>query len=514
MNILVINLGLRSMRAIVFNERGEKLVHSWYPVRTTIKGDHVEQDPDEWWSLCQEVIKEATADERIKNDISAITVTSSACFLVPVDKNGEAVRPSMIVSDKRSHNQAEWLKNNPDFTDIFLSPNNLAVASYMFPKIIWLKENEPANFAKTAKFISSNDYILYKLSGACVTDPLNAEKLYYDQEEKKYPEKLLEFLGINEDHLPEVKPVGFVVDNLKAELKQKFGFKQDIRIILSTYDALCAFWGAGVSEHGQACNVCGTVTSFRVHAPDKCAAKYGILSQCFDANNNVYIVGGSNNLDGGLLEWAKDVFYGDAYPEKHIFNIMEDEASMSGHGANGLIFLPYLLGERVPFFDTKVRGMFFGLERHHKRQDLMRSIFESSGFLALGIMEAIEGLGVEVKQIRLSGGLARNNLISQLRADITGREVLLIEETETTALGAFMIVAISLGIFPDFKKASEIVRIKKTFTPDEKARQKYRHIYQLFKELYEDTNHSFSKRLDMLDRIKTEEETRHTINNL
>src|SRR3989339_467900 len=190
MNILVINLGLRSMRAIVFNERGEKLVHSWYPVRTTIKGDHVEQDPHEWWSLCQEVIKEATADERIKNDISAITVTSSACFLVPVDKNGEAVRPSMIVSDKRSHNQAEWLK-----------------------------DNEPANFAKTAKFISSNDYILYKLSGACVTDPLNAEKLYYDQEEKKYPEKLLEFLGIKEDHMPEVKPVGFVVDNLKAELK-------------------------------------------------------------------------------------------------------------------------------------------------------------------------------------------------------------------------------------------------------------------------------------------------------
>jgi len=192
---------------------------------------------------------------------------------------------------------------------------------------------------------------------------------------------------------------------------------------------------------------------------------------------------------------------------------MEDEASLSPHGAHGLLFLPYLLGERVPFFDTNVRGMFFGLERHHKRNDLMRSIFESSGFLAMGIMEAIESLGAEVKHIRLSGGLARNNLISQVRADITGKEILLIEETETTALGAFMICAISLGIFPDFKKASEIVKIKKTFQPDKQVHEKYKHMYKLFKELYEDTNKTFIKRLELLKTLQTQDDS-HIIENL
>lgn len=514
MNILVINLGLRSMRAIVFDAKGNNLAHSWYPVRTAIKGDHIEQDPQEWWKLCQEVIKEATIDEEIRKEIKAVTVTSSSCFLVLMDKDGNPIGNSMIVSDKRSQKQAEMLKNDSRFVDIFSSPNNLPVASFLAPKMMWLKENDPERFRQTAKFISSNDFLLYKLCGRYATDPLNAEKFYYNQESGTYPESILKYLGIEKDKLPEVLPIGYCLGSIREDLARELDFNQDVKAILSTYDAICAFWGAGVHDHGQACNVCGTVTSFRVLSPQRREARYGILSQRFNNNSNeAYIVGGSNNLDGGLLEWAKDIFYGDAYPQKYIFNIMEDEASLSPCGARGLIFLPYILGERVPFFDTKVRGMFFGLERYHTRKDLMRSIFESSGFLAMSIMEAIESLGAEVKHIRLSGGLARNNLISQIRADITGRDILLIEETETTALGAFMIIAIALGMFPDFKSTSEIVKIKKTFTPDPTTHKKYQYMYKLFKELYEDTNESFSKRLDLL-KILGAQEDKHVIENL
>ncbi|MFH1427626.1 MAG: FGGY family carbohydrate kinase [Patescibacteria group bacterium] len=508
MNILVINLGLRSVRAIVFNERGDKLAQSWYPVRTIIKGERVEQDPNEWWRLGKEVIKEALADQEIKKDIQAVTVTSSACFLVLMDKDGNALGNSMIVSDKRSQKQAEMLKNDSRFSDIFSSPNNLAVASYLIPKMIWLKENEPEIFNKTAKFISANDFFIYKLSGRYATDPLNAEKFYYNADTKSYPASILQYLNINKERLPEVLPIGFDLGNLREELKVAWGFDHKVKVILSTYDAICAFWGAGVHEPGQACNVCGTVTSFRVLSPKSCEAKFGVLSQNFfnTTQENAYIVGGSNNLDGGLLEWAKEVFYGDAYPEKYIFNIMEDEATLSRPGAHGLIFLPYLLGERMPFYDANVRGMFFGLERHHSRKDLIRSVFESSGFLAMSIMEAIESLGVNVNQIRLSGGLSRNNLISQIRADITGRDVYLIEETETTALGAFMILGVSLGIFSDFKAAAQNVKIKKIFTPDLSAHEKYQHLYGLFKDLYNDTNKSFKKRLELLNKIKTEED--------
>lgn len=514
MNYLVINLGLRSIRAIVFNEKGEKLAHNWYPVRTIIHGDHVEQDPNEWWKLCQEVIKEVLAVSEIRKSIGAITVTSSACCLVLMDKNGNPIGNSLMVSDKRSQKQAEKLKKEKRFSDIFSSPNNLAAASFMMPKMMWLKENKPKDFKRTKKFVSSNDFLLYKLTGKYATDPLNAEKFYYIQEKQSYPKSMLNFLKISEKNLPKVVPIGNYLGNLKESLKKEWGLKQKVDVIISTYDAICAFWGAGVYDEGHACNVCGTVTSFRVFSSKKADSRYGILSQRFNhSKNDIHIVGGSNNLDGGLLEWAKDVFYGDAYPEKHIFNIMEDEASQSPHGAHGLVFLPYLLGERVPFFDTKVRGMFFGLERHHTRKDLIRSIFESSGFLAMNIMKAVESLGVPVKHIRLSGGLARNNLISQIRADITGKEILLIEETETTALGAFMIMAIAKGIFSDFKSVSEIVKVKKTFYPDPLAHKKYRHMYNLFKELYKDTASSFEKRHNSLSNIQSEDK-KHIIRNL
>ncbi|MFH1822991.1 MAG: FGGY family carbohydrate kinase [Patescibacteria group bacterium] len=515
MNILVINLGLRSVRAIVFDTQGNKLAQSWYPVRTTIKGERVEQDPNEWWKLAQEVIKEVLTDREIKKNIQAVTITSSACFLVLMDTDGNPIGNSMIVSDKRSQKQAEMLKNDSRFSDIFSSPNNLAVASYLVPKMIWLKENDPEVFNRTAKFISANDFFIYKLTGRYATDPLNAEKFYYNLDTNSYPASILQYLDINKERLPEVLPIGFDLGNLREELKIAWGFDHEVKVILSTYDAICAFWGAGVHEPGQACNVCGTVTSFRVLSLKSCEAKFGVLSQNFfnTTQKNAYIVGGSNNLDGGLLEWAKEVFYGDAYPEKYIFNIMEDEASLSHPGAHGLIFLPYLLGERMPFYDSNVRGMFFGLERHHSRKDLIRSIFESSGFLAMSIMEAIESLGVEVNQIRLSGGLSRNNLIYQIRADITGRDVYLIEETETTALGAFIILAVSLGIFSDFKAAAQIVKIKKIFTPDLAAHYKYEHLHRLFKDLYNDTSKSFLRRLDLLQKLEAQDD-QYIIENL
>ena len=510
---LVINLGLRSIRAIVFNSQGEKLIHSWYPVRTILKGHHVEQDPREWWQRCQEVVSEALVNEEIRGKIAALTVTSSASCLVCLDKNGEPVGNVIMVSDKRAEKEANLLRTDPRFAEITKDPQKHTVPSFMMPKIMWLAKNQPEEFQKTEKFVSSNDYLLYKLSGEYATDPLNAEKFYFDQKIKKYPESILTYLNISEKKLSPVRKVGEVIGTLRPELVQKWHLPNNVKVILSTYDALCAFWGTGVSEEGDACNVCGTVTSFRVYSKKHSQSEKGILSQCFDDNQGTYIIGGSNNLDGGLLEWAKGVFYGDAYPEKYIFNIMEDEASQSQIGSQGLIFLPYLLGERVPFFDSNVRGMFFGLERHHARRDLMRSIFESSAFLAMSIMEAIESLDVPVKNIRLSGGLVRNNLIAKIRADVTGRDVLLVEEMETTALGAFMIMAISQGLFHGFKSASSIVKIKKVYSPDPEAHEKYQHIYNLFKELYRDTGNSFLKRVELLKKIH-KDDSHHVIDNL
>ena len=499
MYVLILNLGLKSIRSIVFNKEGEVISKYWLPVKTVIGGPLVEQDANEWWEQSKRVIK-ATLTPEVQENLSHISVTSSSCCLVMLDSQDNPLANVIMVSDKRSQRQAQRLKN--DFSFLFTNQNHLPEPSYMFPKMMWMKENKPEVFAGVKKFMASDDFLIYRLCGSFVTDYLNAEKLYYDIPSQTYPQRLLAYLGITKDALPSVVDVGAVAGSLKGELKEEFGLHQDVKVVVSTYDAVCAFWGAGVAEEGEVSHVCGTCSSFRVYSNVRTAPGNGILAQQFK-NPDMYVVGGSNNIEGGVIEWAKDCFYGDSYPihNELIYEIMENEAKESVVGARGLLFLPYLLGERVPVWDPHVRGMFFGLERIHTRKDMMRSIFESTGFNTLNMLRTIEAKGVKVNSIRMSGGLSRIDYICKLKADITGKEVAVLKEYETTALGAFMIASVAAGIFPDLKAAASVVKVKKVIKPDMEAHERYKQLYNLFIGLYRQTTGVFRQRTDMLASI-------------
>ena len=512
MNTLILNLGLKSIRSIVLDEYGEKLAQDWLPVKTVLKGSFVEQDPNEWWDLAKEAIQRTTVDKSVKDAIEYITVTAPSCCLVLLDKKGDPLANAIMVADKRAHDEAVKLKNDKSTASIFAHANNLAEANFMFPKILWFKKYSPQIFEKVDKFVSANDFLIYRLTGRIVTDYLNAEKFYYNHEKGVYPQEMIEKAGISLDSLPRVVDIGSSAGKVKDELCRELGLNPSLKVIVTTYDAICAFWGAGVSEEGQACNVCGTSSSLRVYSKTAAANKEnGILSQFFK-DENMYIVGGSNNLEGGLLEWAKGCFYGDSYfsMDKFIYNVMEEEAMRSTIGAGGMTFLPYLIGERVPFWDPHVRGVFFGIERSHSRKDIMRSIFESTGFCALSMVQAIESCGVPVKNIRISGGLARINFICRLRADITGKDILVLDEFETTAIGAFTIIARANKMPVDF---NSIIKVKKEIKPDPESFEKYQKLYELYMDVYRSLFDTFRNRTDALKFINQKDEP-HSVENL
>ena len=221
-------------------------------------------------------------------------------------------------------------------------------------------------------------------------------------------------------------------------------------------------------------------------------------------NEGANIVGGSNNLGGGLIEWVKQCYYlKDEYP----YEIMEKEAAESDIGARGLLFLPYLLGERTPIWNDDARGVFFGLERMHTRKDMTRAVFESKGFIDLSIIEAIKESGVEVSSVRLSGGLARINLISQIKADILGKDVLILSEFETTASGAAMIALTGQGVYPDIKSAAEkFAIIGMIIKPNMVNNKKYMYMYELYKETYKTLEPLFKKRNELISNLKNEKE--------
>jgi len=494
--VLILNLGLRSIRAIVFDDKGKLLSHSWLPIKTYIEDEKVEQDPVEWWELGLRVMREVLS-EGIKEKIGYITVTSSSCNLVMVDQVQEVIGRTIMVSDKRASKQAEVLKNNPELQELFSCHNILPLPSFLIPKIMWLKENQSDLFNKATHFLSSDSFLLMKLTGEIVSDPLNAEKAFYDVEKQEYPAQILQLLGVRADAFAPVHEVGYNLGTIKDDVAQALGINAEV--ILTTYDALAAFWGSGVQK-GEACVVCGTCSSIRVFSKNNLETKTpGVLSQYFK-NKEAFVVGGSNNLGGGVLEWAKDAFYFDAYTkdDNYLFQLMEQEAKESTIGAKGLLFLPYLIGERAPFFDSDVRGMFFGLERGHTRKDMMRSIFESIGFLSLDMISNIEKSGVQVNTLRLSGGLAKNDIVPQLKADITGKKVLLLDVTETTALGCFILIASSLD--PDVD-LSTLVPIKREFIPRPENHEKYLKLFNLFKRVYYINQENFIYRNKLIREI-------------
>lgn len=501
--VLVLNLGLKSIRAIVFDQKGNKLSTVAKPVTTILKGSRVEQDPEDWWRLGTEVMREALVESEVKNSISAITVTTSSCCLVALDNAGKPLINSMMVADKRSAVESGLLDESENFIKARgQNPNYLAHPSMMFPKAMWLKKHEPEIFAECESLLGSNDFLIQRICGELVTDTLNAEKFLFSPEKNRYEEEIFAEFGIDK-LLPRVVSPGTDLGECTDGFKNLIGIKasQSIKCVVSTYDAICAFFGSGLHKDGDASDVSGTVTSLRVLSNTKPKkTPEGIFVQ-YEPLTKVYIIGGSNNLGGGLIEWAKQSLYEN---EDLPYGKMELEARNSVLGSRGILFLPYLLGERAPLWDDNARAVFFGIERYHKREDMIRAVFESTGLSLVPLMDLISSSGCSPKRLLVSGGLSRISLVSEIKADVLGVEVCLLSEFETTSLGAHILVSIGLGVYRDLEHASSIVTMREIILPDAGRNAKYSEVYEIFNELYESLKGLFIKRRNMLQSISTE----------
>lgn len=502
-SVMVINMGLKSMRCIIFDFAGMKLGSAAEPIKTAINDKCVEQNPEEWWSAAKTIMKKAVKESRVKS-VDFITVTASASCLVCVDKEGIALMPALMISDKRPEKEAADLKGNGLFDEVRKKTGLEASASLMLPKIMWVKNNRPEIFDRTAFFLTPNDYLIQKLCGAVVTDYLDALKYHYILEESSYPQALLKNLNIPISKLPKVENIGEKVGNLRTCVAEETGIQAKAGIVLSSYDAICSFIGSGVSGEGEASDVSGTVTVFRaLSRKENLPASFKIYNVPF-YRENARIIGGSNNHGGGLIEWVKQCYY---QKEEYPYEIMEKDAGESEVGARGLIFLPYLLGERAPIWNDHARGVFFGIERMHTRKDMTRAVFESTGFIDMTMVEEIQRAGVDVEAVRLSGGLARLNLVSQIKADVLGRDVIVLSEFETTSTGAAMIALQGQGIYEDIKAAADkFVRIRMIIKPNEENHKKYEYMYQLYQETYDSLKVLFDRRIDILGKIRSDRE--------
>lgn len=489
--ILVVNMGMKSIRSIIFDSEGNKLASASIPLETSLTGDRVTQNPDEWWMKAIKVMKETISMADVAG-IDYITVTTSAACLVYVDKECNALAPCIMVSDKRAREESKEMAELTSFRKLQEQYDIVADCYYLIPKAMWVKKHQPELFEKTYKFLTPNDYLLAKLSGRYVTDYINAQKWYCDAKKKQYPIELLKETGIHLDLMPEIVSPGECVGEIRSEVARETGLGNKTKVIATTYDAICSFIGSGTSEDGEASDVSGTVTVFRAVSKKEITRPLTKIQQIPYYEGKLNIIGGSNNLGGGLIEWVKQCYYNN---EKLPYEQMEKDAGEAALGAGGVIFLPYLLGERAPIWDHDARGVFFGLERMHTRKEMTRAVFESTGFIDLDMLTAIEETGVKVNTIRVSGGLARVGLVSQIKADITGREIQVLSEFETTATGAAMIALFGQGVYTTLQEASDnFALIRMMIRPNRNNHNKYQELYGLYKETYETLKSLFPKR--------------------
>ena len=320
-NVMVINMGLKSIRCIIFNQNGLKIGSAALAINTAINDKCVEQDPNEWWKKA-EIVMEKALNDAGKVKVDYVTVTTSASCLVCIDNNGEPLGKAFMISDKRAEQEVQIISGMKEFESIRKSTGLDMAVSLMLPKILWIKRNKPEIFDKVRYFATPNDYLIYKLSGECVTDYLNAIKYHYDLSSEKYPIKLLKSLGVSEKNFPKVVNTGYCVGKVSKDIVEKTGINRDANVIVTSYDAICSFIGSGVSEEGEASDVSGTVTVFRALSRKKNLSNSKKVYNVPLYQENANIVGGSNNLGGGLIEWVKQCYYqGEQYP----YEIMEKE---------------------------------------------------------------------------------------------------------------------------------------------------------------------------------------------
>jgi xylulokinase len=364
-------------------------------------------------------------------------------------------------------------------------------ACWPVSKIMWVKENEPEIFNKTKHILLLEDYIIYLLTGKYVAEgSLLTSTEYWDIRTKKYWGEMLEFVGINENWLPEVRESGEVVGTILPEMGDLLGVSLDAKVTTGCLDQVAGAIGVGNISPGIFSENIGAALAICVPTEKLTYDENRLMPVHYFAIPNTYMMH-TFTTGGMFLRWFRDGFCHDAISMQQLtdidaYDLMNKEAEKVVPGSDGLIALPHLQGSMAPDVNLNAKGVFYGATLKHNRGHFIRSIMESVGFLISRNLEAIDAVGLEVKQIRTMGGGSKSDLWNQIKADITGKTLYVTYSSQDTAcLGAAILAGYAAGIFESIESAvKSMVKIKSTYEPNMENHEVYKKQYKKFKLLF------------------------------
>jgi len=490
--VIGLDLGTSSVKALLLDETGVIVdqKNASYQPDFGDKG-HVEQVCSVWWDNAKKVIKDIIAANPLsKGNIAAVSFSGQMHSSVFLDENGEVIRPAILWNDTRTTKQTKEIYEKTGGEKHTLSyVYNRALEGFTLPKILWLRENEPENYAKVRKVIMPKDYINYKLTGVIKTDVSDAAgTLLFDVKGKKWSEEMASAVGISTDILPEaIESTGLVGYPLK-EIAEELGLSADTKIIAGGADNSCAAIGNGVVNEGQAIvsvGTSGTVVAFLSGINSEVTGDVHLFNYSYPGS--CYAMGCMLSA-GECRNWLqKNVLQGMSFEE------MDELAAKTPAGSNGLVFLPYLFGERCPHSDANARGMFFGLNANTAEGEFSRSVMEGVAFGFKGMFDLVSDF-TDINEIYITGGGARSKLFGQIIADVLNRPLKILNIEQGPAFGAALIAAVGSGMFVDFASAKDkTLKVARTIEPNTDDNKVYEKYYKIYSALYDANKALFAK---------------------
>lgn len=506
--VIAHDLGTSGNKATLFDSDGEMRASSYMGYETVYpRPGWAEQNQRDWWRA----VKTSTVDllskvPEARNQIVAISFSGHMMCCSPVGEDGEPLCNAIIWSDQRAFQERDFLSKEIGDDVAYRVTGTVFIANYLAAKLLWLRNNYPEVYKKTHKFLQPKDYIAFLLTGEYVTDYSDASGTnLFDLQKKQWSEHIISQLNIDIDKLPEPIPSTRIAGKLKKEAAEELGLPEGIPVVIGGGDGPCATVGAGASKPGDCYNIYGTSswTSVTTDSPLFDGERRTFVLSHLD--ENLYMGVGTMQSAGGSFEWLNgwiggaEALLGDRIGISS-YRILSLEAEEAGPGSNGVLFLPYLMGERSPYWDSEVKGAFLGLTRVAGRNQIIRSVLEGTVYHLKLILDILEENGEKVKEVRLIGGGAGNRFLRKLMADVWGKPIVeMYYKEEATSLGAAIAGFVGVGVKKSILGAESMVRSMSVENPESQKTELYGRFYDVFKEAYVALK-PVHKKLDLLMR--------------
>ena len=481
--VLGIDLGTSSLKGLLMNKSGEVVAFAGYdyPLLHPKKG-YSEQNPEEWVKACENVFK--ALSEKVKDfkaELEGIAISGQMHGLVTLDGEDKVVRPAILWNDTRTTKQCTEIME--DLGDrIITITKNKALEGFTLPKILWMQEEERELWSKTAHIMLPKDYLIFRLTGEFATDYSDAAgTLLLDVAAKKWSDEILVKYNIDGKILPKLYNSIDCVGKIKAEYQKDFGFEKEVKVMGGGADNACAAVGSGIVSNGIGMVSIGTSGVFLSYEDEAHSNYSGRLHLFNHGIPDAYYSMGVTLAAGHSLNWFKETFA----PNESFEELLSDIDKIPA-GSDGLLFAPYIVGERTPYADSKVRGSFTRIDTTHTRAHFARAVLEGITFSLRDSMELMSELTAKKFDKILSvGGGSKNKDWLQMQADIFDTEIITLTTEQGPGLGAAMMAAVGTGWFANLNEcAKTFVHYKSGISPVKENVLKYNEAYESYKKVY------------------------------